>query len=395
MIRGNILPARTTAALETMAQIRRFFDESEWSRRFGDPDICDFTIGNSHDMPLPGYVEALARRVAPENRYWYAYKQNEPSSRSIVADSLRVERGIPFEKEDIFMTTGATGALHVVLQTIVEPLDEVIFISPPWFQYEGMIILAGGTPVRVKVDMKTYDLDLGAIEDAISPKTRAVIINSPHNPTGKIYSSGTLKSLAGILTAASERNGRAVYLISDESYSRIVFDGRAYHSPTSFYPNTFLIYTYGKVLLTPGERIGFIALPPDMPEKAAIRSALETMQMLAGWVFPNALLQHALGDLEQLSVDIALLQRRRDRMVKALRGMGYETSNPEGTFYVIVRSPVADDVAFVRMLAGYNIFCIPGTFMDLPGYFRITLTANDEMIERALPGFAEALRRVK
>lgn len=395
MITGNILPARTRAALETMAPIKRFLDESEWSSRFGDPDICDFTIGNPHDMPLPGYVEALARRLSPENRYWYAYKQNEPSSRSIVADSLCVWRGIPFEKEDIFMTTGATAALHVVLQTIVEPLDEIIFISPPWFQYEGMIILAGGTPVRVKADMKTYDLDLVAIEEAITAKTRAVIVNSPHNPTGKIYSPQTLKTLARVLKAASGRNGRKVYLISDESYSRIVFDGRAYHSPTSFYSSTFLIYTYGKVLLTPGQRIGFIALPPDMPEKQALRSALETIQMLAGWVFPNALLQHALGDIERISVDIAILQKRRDRMVKALRDMGYETSNPEGTFYVIVRSPVADDVAFVRTLAGYNIFCIPGTLMELPGYFRISLTANDEMIERALPGFAQALRRVK
>ncbi len=395
MITGNTLPARTTAALKTMAPIKRFFDESEWSRRFGDPDICDFTIGNSHDMPLPGFVEALARRLEPENRYWYAYKQNEPSSRSVVADSLRAERGIPFEKEDIFMTTGATAALHVVLQTIIEPFDEVIFISPPWFQYEGMIILAGGTPVRVKADMKTYDLDLEAIEMAITAKTRAVIVNSPHNPTGKIYSQDTLESLASILTDASRRYGREVYIISDESYSRIVFDGREYHSPASFYSGMFMIYTYGKVLLTPGERIGFIALHPDMPEKAALCSAIETMQMLAGWVFPSALLQHALGDLQRISVDIALLQRRRDRMVKALRGMGYDTSNPEGTFYMIVRSPVADDIAFVRILEGYNIFCIPGTFMDLPGYFRISLTANDEMIERALPGFAEALRKVK
>jgi aspartate aminotransferase len=298
-----------------------------------------------------------------------------------------------FKEEDIFVTNGSIAGLHVVFGTIISPGDEVIFMSPPWFQYEGMIIISGGTPVKVKVEPKTYDLDLNAIEKAITPRTCAIIVNSPHNPTGRIYSADTLKSLSGLLTEAGRRNGRTIYLISDEAYSRIVFDGRKYHSPTEFYPSTFLSYTYGKVLLTPGQRLGFIALPPAMPGKAEMRNALESFQMLSGWAFPNALLQHALAELDPLSIDIAHLQQKRDRLVPALREMGYETSNPEGTFYVIVRSPIADDEAFVRMLAGYGIFCVPGSIMDIPGYFRLSLTANDDMIERALPRFAEALRK--
>ena len=392
---GSILPARTMAALDTIAPIKRFFEEPGLTRRLGDPDACDFTIGNPHDLPPRGFVEALQRRVVPENIHWYAYKTNEPASRAVLAASLRAWRGINFEEEDIFVTNGATAGLHVVLGTIIEPGDEVIFISPPWFQYEGMIIIAGGTPVRVKIDPKTHDLDLASLEKAITSKTRAIIINSPHNPTGKIYSPDTLKRLAALLTAAGRRNGRTVYLVSDESYSRIVFDGRTYQSPTGFYPDTFLIYTYGKVLLTPGQRMGFIALPPDMPGKAVMRDALDSFQMLCGWAFPNALLQHALADLDRISVDIAHLQKKRDRMVTALREMGYETSVPEGTFYVLVRSPLDDDAAFVRMLVDYNIFCIPGALMELPGWFRISLTANDDMIERSLPKFADALRKTR
>jgi len=392
---GNMLPQRTQAAIDALAPTLRFFEESGWYRRLAEPDISDFTIGNPHDMPPAGFVDALEKNVVPEHIHWYAYHTNEPASRQILAASLRAWRGIEFREEDVFLTNGATAALHVVFQTIVGQGDEVIFMSPPWLQYEAMILLAGGTPVRVRIDLATYDLDLDSLERAIMPKTRAVIINSPHNPTGKIYPPDTLKRLAGIVTAASKRNGRTVYLISDESYSRIVFDGRAYHSPTEFYPETFLVYTYGKVLLTPGQRIGFIALPPGMQEKERMRKAIESMQMLAGWAFPNALLQHAFADLDRISVDLAHLQKRRDRLVAALRGMGYETSLPEGTFYVLVKSPLADDIAFVRMLADYKIFCIPGSLMDLPGWFRISLTANDAMTERALPGFSDALRKTR
>jgi aspartate aminotransferase len=391
----DIFPERTRAALDAVEPLRRFIEESGWFTRLAEPGGCDFTIGNPHDLPPPGFVEALAAKLAPQNDRWYAYKMNEPGPRAILARSLKAWRGIDFEEQDIFLTNGATAGLHVVFETIIGPGDEVIFMSPPWFQYEGMILIAGGTPVRVKVDPKTYDLDLAALEKAITKKTRAVIINSPHNPTGKIYPSDTLGRLAALLTAAGKRYGRTISIISDESYSRIVFDGRTYHSPTEFYVDTFLVYTYGKVLLTPGQRIGFIALPPGMHEKVLIRKAIEAFQMLNGWAFPNALLLHALGELDRISVDISHLQQKRDRMVTALRRMGYDTSNPEGTFYILVRSPIKDDVAFTKMLADNGIFCIPGTLMDIPGYIRLSLTANDDMVERALPKFAEALRTAR
>jgi aspartate aminotransferase len=276
----------------------------------------------------------------------------------------------------------------------VEPGDEVIFNSPPWFFYEGLIAATDGVPVRVKVQPDTFDLNLDAIQRAITPRTRVIIVNSPNNPTGKIYPESTLKALADILDQASQHNGRPIYLLSDEAYSRIVFDGYPYPSPTAYYPNAILIYTYGKVLLTPGQRLGYVALPPTMPDRKAIREALSAAQIFTGYAFPNALLQHALVDLNTLSIDIAHLQRKRDRLIDALRASGYGVHRPEGTFYLLVRSPISDDWAFSEILAEHNIFCLPGTVVELPGYFRLSLTASDEMIDRAIPGFERAIRNM-
>lgn len=383
---------RITGIFDLLSPVYRFFTESDYARRVDDPTICDFALGNPHEMPVPGFADALGHWSVPRNKDWFAYKDNVPASRAIVASALLERLGRTFEEEDIFLTNGAFAAISVVLGAIVDPGDEVIFISPPWFFYEALITASGARPVRVKIDMATFDLDLDAIAAAITQHTRAIIINSPNNPTGKIYPAATLEGLAGILTSASERFGRNIYLLSDEAYSRIVFDGATYHSPTSFYPCSFLLYTYGKTLLAPGQRIGYIALPATMPEREALRAAVFVSQILTGYAFPNALLQHALADLEQLSIDIPHLQHKRDRLVGELREIGYELHVPEGTFYLLPRSPLPDDLEFIQRLATYDIFCLPGIAVEAPGYFRISLTANDDMIDRALPGFARAMR---
>jgi aspartate aminotransferase len=354
------------------------------------PDLSDFAIGNPHDMPLQGFVDALQRWSVPQNKDWFAYKMNEEDARTTVCESLRARRGVPFEADDILMTNGGFAAIAVALNAVVNPGDEVIFNTPPWFFYEPLILATGGRPVRVKINPATFDLDLEAIARAITGKTRAIIVNSPNNPTGKIYPPETLEALADLLTDASERSGQPVYLLSDEAYSRIVYDGKSYPSPTSFYPYSFLLYTYGKTLLTPGQRLGYIALPPTMPDRPQVREALFMAQLMTGYAFPNALLQHALPDLEKLSIDIEHLQDKRDRLTQALRDIGYQVHVPEGTFYLMPRSPLADDWAFAAQLAEQKVLCLPGTVVELPGYFRLSLTANDAMIDRALPGFARA-----
>jgi aspartate aminotransferase len=380
-------------ALKSTEPLFRFFrTDSTYSHRKDDPGISNFVLGNPQEMPLPGFTEALQRWIVPQNKDWFAYRRNMPEAQTVIAASLQERIGIPFEAADVSMTNGAFGGLAAVIRSIAGPGDEIVFISPPWPPYESIIYAAGAIPVRVKIDFATFDLDIEAISEAISPRTRAIIVNSPHNPTGKIYPAETLTRLGGILTEASERYGQPIYLVSDEAYHRIVFDGRTFPSPVRFYPYSFLIYTYGKTLLTPGERIGYIALPPTMPDREEVRSMLATSQIVTGWAYPNNILQYAVEDLERLSIDVVHLQRKRDRLVAELREFGYQLRVPEGTFYLMVRSPWEDDWAFAGMLATYGILVRPGSLlMEIPGYFRISLTASDEMIERALPGFKAAI----
>lgn len=385
---------RITRLQGLLEPLLRYVTQSAYARKSGQPGVSDFAFGNPHDMPIPEFAQALGRASLPQNKDWFAYKRNEPQAQEVVAASLRHSRGLPFAPEDIFLTNGAFAALGVILSAIIDLGDEVIFISPPWFFYEVYIAASGAVPVRVKIEPQSFDLDLKAIRQAITPRTRAIIVNSPNNPTGKIYPPQTLEALAGLLGEASQENGRTIYLISDEAYWRIRFDDRDYPSPSAFYPNTFLLYTYGKTLLAPGQRIGYIALPPAMLEREGLREALFTAQLLTGWAFPNALLQHALADIDSLSIDLPRLQKKRDWMVSELRRMGYAVHNPEGTFYLLPRSPIPDDWAFTELLAEHAILCLPGEVVEMPGYFRISLTANEQMIERALPGFEQTIRQV-
>jgi aspartate aminotransferase len=370
-----------------------FFDflmGSEWIRRAGQPGICDFVTGNSQELPVAGFSAALRRAAEPHRPDWFSYKMNEPASCAVVAASLQARHSVAFRPEQILMTNGAIAGLIVALRALTDPGDEVLIVCPPFFAYEPIVRGRGATPVRVRLAAPDFALDVAAVAEAITPRTRAIILNSPHNPTGRVYAAEELEELGAVLEEASQRYGRPVYLLSDEAFSRLVFDGRHYETPTKHYAKSLLIYTYSKTLLTPGERLGFIAIPPDMPDPEAVQAALFMAQIGTGWAFPNAVLQHALPDIETLSIDVAQLQAKRDRMVEGLRAIGFQTSLPQGTFYVIARSPIADDNAFCDTLAKQDIFVLPGSVMELPGYFRISLTATEDMIERSLPGFEMA-----
>jgi len=356
-------------------------------RRAIQPDACDFRFGNPQEMPLPQIQDAITKWAAPKNKDWFAYKFNDPRAVKVAVESLRRRVGIAFEPDDIAMTTGAFGALATTLRAILDPGDEVIYLSPPWFFYVPMILSNGAKAVRVEFAPPKFELPIDAIERAITDKTRAIIVNTPHNPSGRILRVDELERLAAVLSRAPN----PVYLLSDESYCRILFDGREHISPVRFYDRSFLIYTYGKTLLAPGQRIGYVAMPPRMPRREDLRGALLVSQTSLGWTFPNAIMQYAMGDLEHASIDIPAMQRRRDRIVGALGKMGYELVKPEGTFYVMVRSPMSDDLAFMNRLADERVFVLPGRMFELPGWFRISLTANDEMVERSLAGFDRAL----
>lgn len=371
-----------------------FLTQSRWSSRMNSEGICDFVVGTPHDPALPEYVEAIRRASIPQNSGWFGYKINEPTARQVATDSLHKRVRIAFEGEDLFLTNGASSALVIALAAILNPGDEVIFLSPPWFFYKSMITFVRGKPVRVKVDLTTFDLDVDAIAEAITSQTKAIIINSPNNPTGKIYQPVTLARLAEKLSEASGKYGKAIYLISDESYNRILFDDNEFFSPAAYYPNSFLIYSYAKALLTPGQRLGYLAVSPSMLEREKIRMAVQIAQYNF-YAFPDSVLMYALPEIEPLCIDLTRLQRRRDVLAQALQDQGYELHIPEGAWYILPKSPVADDLVFTQLLAEKDVFVLPGSIVELPGYFRISLTANDEMVSKSLSIFNSVIRSVK
>jgi aspartate aminotransferase len=374
------------------AELLRFFESYEDR---APKAIADYVAGNPQEMPLAGFVAALAKWLPPTSKDHFAYKQNEPEARRAIVAALEKTHGLRFATDDIFMTSGAFPALTIALRILCDAGDEVIYNSPPWFFYRGMIKYIQAIPVRVQVDEKTWDLDIESIERAITAKTAAIIVNSPNNPSGRLYPRGNLDALARVMDAASERYGRRIHLISDESYSRILFDGRRYITPITSYAHSLLVYTYGKQLLTPGERIGYIGLPPAMPEedRAVLRDQITMSQVLLGWLYPNAVLQYATGDIEGLSIDIKHLQEKRDAVAKSLREAGYTLNVPEGTFYILVRSPWGKPGEFVEHLAQKGVLVLPGSTFEMPAYFRLSITASMAMIEKSLPVFAAAIKQ--
>ena len=377
-----------------MAHVQRLVDSPIFAKR-GAAGVADFMVGNPQEMPLPDLVEVLHRNLEPKDKNWFAYKLNEPEARIPVARSLTALTGLDWDPEDVFMTNAGFGALTVTLRAITEPGDEVIYLSPPWFFYELLIAGADAVPVRLNLEPPAFDLDPDAIAAAITPRTRAVIVNSPHNPSGRVYPIEALSRLAVVLGEASRRNERTVHLIADEPYRRILFDGIRYRSAAEVYPGTIITYSYGKVLLSPGQRLGYIAVPPTSPERAALRRSIELFQWATGYAFADSLMQHSTADLEHVSIDIPRMQARRDRLVGALREVGYQTTNPEGTFYILVRCPTDDDQAFAERLASEDVLVLPGTIVELPGWMRLSLTASDEMVEQALPVFQRAFAEAR
>ncbi|MDP8961774.1 MAG: aminotransferase class I/II-fold pyridoxal phosphate-dependent enzyme [Actinomycetota bacterium] len=384
--------ARRMQAVErALRPFLRVMRESTYARRMGTSGIMDFMAGNPQEPPLPEVVEVIARWTRPRSRDWFAYRVDESRARAAAAAGLRERLEVEVDPDDVVLTRGAAGGLAAALAALTEPGDQVIFLSPPWFFYEAMILATGAEPVRVRVDPTTFNIDVEALEEAISPRTRVVILNTPNNPTGRIYPPETLEQVAAVIERRAARSAQPIAIISDESYSRILFDGRRFHSPARFSPNCVLVHTTSKSTLTPGQRLGFVALPKTMPGRERIRDALRLAILVQGIAVPDAVMQFAFADLEPLCIDLAHLQRKRDRMVEALRQHGYQLDIPEGAFYLLPRSPLADDIAFAELLARRDVFVLPGSVVEMPGYFRISLTASDEMIERALPIFAAAL----
>ncbi len=382
------ISARASEAKFAVDVVTAFFGRIE---AIDDPDAIDLTFGNPHELALPGLVSAMREQVEPQSDDWFAYKTSEPEAQEVVASGLSAELGLDFEPADIAMTQGAFGAMSLALALLADAGDEVIIPLPGWFCYEPMLRVGDLTPVRVPLDPETFDLDVDAIARAITPRTRIVIVNSPANPTGRVYSKSSWDALAAVLEEASAKHGRRIWLMSDEPYRRIRFDGIDFASPAESYPWTVIDYSYGKVLLAPGQRLGYLALSPLIPaaEREELREALMPIGLAIGWGFPDAIMQYSVPALETVSIDIAEYTRKRDRLYTALTDASFEVTRPEGTFYLWGRAPGGDAVAYCDALAARGVYIMPGTLFDQPHHFRISLTGTMGMIEAAIPHLVE------
>lgn len=354
--------------------------------------LADLTFGNPHDMPLPGLVAALHRHTDPLAPDWFAYKMSEPEPCRVIAKALSGELNLDFAPEDIVMTRGAFGAIALAFSMLLEPGDECVIPVPGWFLYDNCLRARQAVSVKVPLRESDFDLDVDAIAAAITPRTRIVIVNTPHNPTGVIYSRATLEALAAVLAAKSEEFGRPIFILSDEPYRRIRFDGADFTSPAEVWPWTLIDYSYGKVLLAPGLRLGYLAICPAMPMdvRELLRATAMTTQFALGFGYPDAIAQYAVADLESVSIDVPAFQRKRDRLHGALTQWGYEMTRPAGTFYLWGKAPGGDALTFTAAMAERGVFVMPGTLFERPGDFRISLTGSEAMLAASLPAF-EAL----
>lgn len=386
------LSRRARLAQAEISAVTDFFAE----RHATAGEVLDFSFGNPHEMPLEGLVTALEANVRPRSVDWFAYKSSEREPREAIAAGLTEELGVPFDPDDIALTQGAFGAIALALRLVAEAGEEVVVPVPGWFCYAPMLRAADLVPVKAALDAETFDLDVAAIERALSPRTRIVVVNSPANPTGRVYPREQLDALAEVLEAASARTGRRIWVLSDEPYRRIRYDGVPFVSPAACYPWTLIDYSYGKVLLAPGQRLGYLALGPGVPdaERRALRAALTPVQLAMGWGFPDAVMQYAVPALEHVSIDLAELARKRDRLLGALTATGYRMTRPEGTFYLWGEAPGGDVNRFAGALAEHRVYLMPGTLMERPGHFRLCLTATMEMIEAALPALVAVAERL-
>jgi len=336
-------------------------------------------------------LQRLARNPIP-GMHRYMPNAGYPETRRAVAGSLTEETGLPFTAAEIVMTCGAAAAINVVLKTILNPSEEVIILSPYFVEYGYYVDNHGGLAVTVPTG-QDFLPDLAAIEAAITPKTRALIINSPNNPTGVVYPAGQLQALGDLLNRKQAELGREIFIISDEPYRRIIYDGLTYPQVFPHYRNTVVVNSHAKDLALPGERIGYIAINPEYSEREELANGFTFCNRTLGFVNAPALMQHVVRELQGVSVDAGDYQRKRDYLYGHLTELGYSVTKPQGAFYLFPKSPIEDDVAFVDALQQWNVLTVPGRGFGAPGYFRISYCVEDQVLQGAITGFAKAAEK--
>ena len=384
------ISSKIKECMEQSSWIRKMFEEgAALKARYGKDNVFDFSLGNPDLKPPSLFAEKLQNIIHEKKVGKHGYMPNAgyPKTRKAVADYLSKEHQVDISKEQVLMTCGAGGGLNVILKTLLNPGEEVIILVPYFVEYLFYVSNHGGICKQVKT-RDDFSLDISEIEKAISSKTRAIIVNSPNNPTGKVYDEGSMIELGEILRKKGSETGRDIYLISDEPYSKIIYDG--IHLPSVFgvYENSILVTSYSKELSIPGERIGFIAVNPKAQPLEDLIEGMIFCNRTLGFVNAPALIQRVVQHLQGITVDIAVYQRRRDLLCENMASFGYRFIKPEGAFYLFPQAPV-DDVAFVQELQSKNILTVPGRGFGMSGFFRIAYCVDEEVIKNSLQGFKQ------
>ena len=369
--------------------IRKMFEEGERLRKIhGAEKVFDFTLGNPNVEPPEKFREELKKLALNPIPGMHRYMSNAgyPETRAAVAEVLAEESGLPLKADNILMTTGAGGALNVVLKTLLDEGEEVIVFKPFFVEYKFYIDNHSGKTVELPSG-PDFQPDLSALADAIGPMTKAVLINSPNNPTGVVYGKEVLDNLGKILSQKESQLGKAIYLISDEPYAKIAYDGVKVPNIFQSYRDSIMVTSHSKDLALPGERIGYIAVHPEIDSGPLMMDGLIFANRTLGFVNAPALMQRIVTSLQKETANIEEYREKRDILYNHLTSVGFEMVKPQGAFYLFPKSPLPDDVEFVRRAQEYNLLLVPGSGFGLAGYFRISYCVDRQLILNSLPAF--------
>jgi aspartate aminotransferase len=389
--------AKIKTGMSEGSWIRKMFEEGNTlKQKYGAANVFDLSLGNPIVEPPAEFKQELKRLAENPLPGMHRYMENAgyAETRAAVAEHMSAETGLKLTGGDIVMTAGAAGGLNVVLKTILNPGDEVIVLSPFFVEYLNYIDNHGGVGKIVPTG-PDFMPDINRIEAAITEKTRAVILNSPNNPTGVVYSKGILKKLGESVRKKEAQLGTEMYLVSDEPYRKIIYDGLVYPHVLPIHSRSIVVTSHSKDLALPGERIGYIAVNPGCNEKEELISGFIYSNRVLGFVNAPALMQQIVRRLQSVTVSIADYQRKRDYIYQNLTAMGYNVNKPQGAFYFFPKSPIDDEIEFVRELQQYKVLTVPGRGFGMAGYIRIAFCVDDHTIEGAMEGFRKVSEKYK
>ncbi len=372
--------------------VRRMFEEAAiLKKKHGEHNVFDLSLGNPIIEPPAEFKHVLRKLSENPMAGMHRYMENAgyEETRRSVARQVSYENNMDVAYQDIIMTVGAAGAINVILKTLLNPGDEVIVFAPFFMEYDNYIDNHGGVTIVLPTDDKFLP-DLDQLERKINAKTKAIIINSPNNPTGVVYSEAFVRKLGQVLEHREKALKTSIYLISDEAYSSLMYDDIKYVPIFQTYHRAMIATSHSKDLALPGERIGYIAVHPDMPNKEEIVNGLIFCNRILGFVNAPALMQNIVRHLQHVTVSIPEYQEKRDFLYNNLTSMGYKVVKPQGAFYMFPRTPIENDVEFVHELQKMNVMTVPGRGFGSPGFFRISYCVNHSTLEGALDGFKKA-----